>query len=292
MCRLIAYTGKPILASDLLFQPNHSLMQRQAIRAEEMSTPINGDGCGVAWYDFLLDTEPGQFRSIHPSWSNTNLKLLCKKIKTTMLFGHVRAASPGAIIDQLNCHPFIYGKLSWMHNGMVGGFKSIRRALLRELNDQSYDMIHGSTDSEHLFGLFLNRIENPLGEISTEQMVTAMEGMFADLLRLLKQHNVTEHSHINLCVSNGKAIVATRYTTNPRVQPASLYYTFGEQYVIDQNGNAFMQPDKGQASVVIIASEPFTENKSDWMRVERNSMMIVDENLRISFKDIASNVYA
>lgn len=47
-----------------------------------------------------------------------------------------------------------------------------------------------------------------------------------------------------------------------------------------------MIPDTGKAGSVIIASEPFTENKSDWMRVERNSMMIVDENLNISFKQL------
>lgn len=50
-----------------------------------------------------------------------------------------------------------------------------------------------------------------------------------------------------------------------------------------------MIPDTGKAGSVIIASEPFTENKSDWMRVERNSMMIVDENLNISFKTTELN---
>jgi predicted glutamine amidotransferase len=261
-------------------------MQRQAIRAEEMSTPINGDGCGVSWYDFRIDSEPGQFRSIHPSWSNTNLRLLCQKIKTSLLFAHVRAASPGAIIDQLNCHPFVYGQLSWMHNGMVGGFKSIRRSLLSGLNDESYEVIRGSTDSEYMFGLFLNKLKNPKGDVSTDEMIIALSDMYNDLKKLLLEKKIEEHSYINICVTNGKSIIATRYTTNPRVQPASLYYVYGKEYIVDENEKSYMIPDTGKAGSVIIASEPFTENKSDWMRVERNSMMIVDENLNISFKQL------
>ena len=86
--------------------------------------------------------------------------------------------------------------------------------------------------------------------------------------------------------TNGKLIIATRYTTEPRVQPSYLYYVYGKEYIVDENEKSYMIPDTGKAGSVIIASEPFTENKSDWMRVERNSMMIVDENLNISFKQL------
>ena len=47
-----------------------------------------------------------------------------------------------------------------------------------------------------------------------------------------------------------------------------------------------MEPDGGQSDAVIIASEPFTAIKSDWMKVARNSMIIVDEDLSIRFQDI------
>lgn len=285
MCRYLAYIGKPVLANDLLYRPQHSLIERQSIGAQEMSIPINGDGFGVSWYDFGLDDEPCQFRSVRPSWSDQNLRYLAKKIKTTMMFAHVRAATPGYAIDELNCHPFVHGKMTWMHNGMVLGFKKIRRQLLRGLSDDAYESIHGSTDSEHLFGLFLNQLENPLGDVSTEEMVKGMEGMFAALDQLLLENDVREHSYLNLCVSNGKSVIATRYTTNPRVQPASLYYMFGERYVCDEY-RCYMLPDGGQSGAVIIASEPFTAVKSDWTKVARNSMIIVDENLSISFRDI------
>lgn len=285
MCRYLAYIGKPVLANDLLYRPMHSLIERQSIGAQEMSIPINGDGFGVSWYDFRLDDEPCQFRSVRPSWSDQNLRHLAKKIQTTMLFAHVRAATPGYAIDELNCHPFVYGKLTWMHNGMVLGFKKIRRQLLRGLSDDAYESIHGSTDSEHLFGLFLNQLENPGGEVTTDELAKAMEGMFAELDQLLLENDIKEHSYVNLCVSNGKSVIATRYTTNPRVQPASLYYMFGKRYLCDDY-RCFMEPDTGQSGAVIIASEPFTAVKSDWIKVSRNSMIIVHDDLSISFRDI------
>jgi len=285
MCRFLAYIGKPVLANDLLYRPTHSLIDRQSLGAQEMSIPINGDGFGISWYNFELDDEPCQFRSVHPSWSDQNLRFLAKKVKTPMLFAHIRAATPGSLVEELNCHPFVYGKLTWMHNGMVQGFRKIRRSLLRELKDEAYDAVQGSTDSEHLFGLFLNNLSDPKGAVSTNDMVQAMSAMLEDFNRLLFEHDVREHSYLNLCVSNGRSLVATRYTTNPRVQPASLYYMFGKEYVATDN-RCFMVPDDGQSEAVVISSEPFTGVKSDWVKVVRNSMLIVDEDLTIRFEDI------
>ena len=285
MCRFLAYIGKPVLADDLLYRPQHSLIERQSLGAQEMSIPINGDGFGISWYDFNLDDEPCQFRSVHPSWSDQNLRFLAKKVKTTMLFAHVRAATPGSLVEELNCHPFVYGKLTWMHNGMVQGFRKIRRSLLRELKDVPYDAVQGSTDSEHLFGLFLNNLRDPKGPVSTDEMVDAMFGMLNDFNRLMFEHDVREHSYLNLCVSNGRSMVATRYTTNPRVQPASLYYMFGKEYIATEH-RCFMLPDEGRAEAVVLSSEPFTSLKSEWTKVTRNSMIIVDEDLSIRFADI------
>ena len=285
MCRFLTYIGRPVLANDLLYAPQHSLIERQSLGAQEMSIPINGDGFGISWYDFSLDDEPCQFRSVHPAWSDQNLRYLARKVRTNMLFAHVRAATPGSLVEEVNCHPFVNGKLTWMHNGMVQGFKKMRRALLRELKDEAYDAIQGSTDSEHLFGLFLNNLANPSGPVTTDEMVSAMFGMFADFNRLLFEHDIKEHSYLNLCVSNGRSVIATRYTTNPRVQPASLYYMFGREYVAGDT-RSYMVPDEGQSEAVIIASEPFTSHKSDWVKVTRNSMIIVEEDLSIRFADI------
>ena len=289
MCRFVASIGPSILADDLLYKPKFSLVTAQTMNAGEMSVSVNGDGFGIGFYAPELDNEPCVFRSIRPAWSDGNLKNLAKKIHSPCMFAHVRAASPGIPVEELNSHPFSCGKLMFMHNGVLGGYKQIRRKLLRSLNDVAYDAIQGSTDSEHMFGLFLNHIADPYGNVTCEQMVQAMKGMFADLDDLLMESAVRQHSYLNLAVTNGTCLIAVRYTTNPNVQPASLYYMFGREYkcLEDQCG---MEPSYGKPSAIVVASEPFTARRSDWMKVERNSMMVVDETMRINFHNIEMDV--
>jgi predicted glutamine amidotransferase len=287
MCRFVAYSGFPLVADALLYKPKYSLVTAQSINAGEMSVAVNGDGFGIGWYSPELDTDPCIFRSIKPAWSDANLKNLARKIFSPLMFMHIRAASPGMTVEEVNSHPFMCGKLMFMHNGMIQGFKDIRRRLLRTLKDTAYDAIQGSTDSEHMFGLFLNHIEDPFGEVSCDDMVYALTKALDDLSDLLIDADVRQHSYLNLCVSNGSSIVAVRYTTNPDVQPASMYYAFGSKYNAEVEGCVVDPTPSGKRhACVLIASEPITARRSDWMKVERNCMMIVDESMRISFRNI------
>jgi len=289
MCRFVAYIGPPVLADDLLYRPKFSLVTAQTMNAGEMSVSVNGDGFGIGWYDPELDNEPCVFRSIKPAWGDQNLRSLARKIHSPCMFAHVRAASPGLSIEEVNSHPFWCGQLMFMHNGVLGGYKTMRRKMLRRMNDKAYDAIQGSTDSEHMFGLFLNHIEDPYGTVSCEEMVYAMERMFSDLSDLMIEHDVRQHSYLNLVVTNGTCMVAVRYTTNPNVQPASLYYMHGREYHC-RGEICVMEPTYGKPSSIVLASEPFTARRSDWMKMERNSMMVVDETMRISFRNVEMDV--
>jgi predicted glutamine amidotransferase len=259
------------------------------MNAGEMSVSVNGDGFGIGWYDPQIDNEPCVFRSIKPAWGDQNLRNLARKIYSPCMFAHVRAASPGLGIEEVNSHPFWCGQLMFMHNGVLGGFKNMRRKLLRRLNDQAYDAIQGSTDSEHLFGLLLNHIADPFGTVSCEELVHAMEMMFSDLSELMIEHDIRQHSYLNLAVTNGTCMVAVRYTTNPNVQPASLYYMHGREYHC-RGEVCVMEPTFGKPSAIVLASEPFTARRSDWMKMERNAMMIIDETMRISFRNVMMDV--
>jgi predicted glutamine amidotransferase len=289
MCRFVAYIGPPILADDLLYKPKFSLVTAQSVNAGEMSVSVNGDGFGIGWYDPELDNDPCVFRSIKPAWGDQNLRNLARKIYSPSMFAHVRAASPGLTIEEVNSHPFWCGQVMFMHNGVLGGYKQIRRRLLRRLSDAAYDAIQGSTDSEHMFGLFLNHLPDPHGAVTCEQMVDALDGMFTDLSELLIEHDIRHHSWLNLAVTNGTCLIVVRYTTNPNVQPASLYYMHGREYHC-RGESCLMEPTYGKPSAIVVASEPFTARRSDWMKVERNSMMVVDETMRISFRHVQMDV--
>ena len=50
MCRWLAYTGSPILLSDVLYTPAHSLID-QSLHSKLGAETTNGDGFGIGWYD-------------------------------------------------------------------------------------------------------------------------------------------------------------------------------------------------------------------------------------------------
>lgn len=135
MCRFIVYRGDDLSMADLLTRSDHSLIM-QSYRAREREEPLNGDGFGVGWYDYEIDPTPCVFTSVTPAWNNRNLQRLADKIRSTCFFAHVRAATAGFSVNELNCHPFQFGKFLWMHNGRIGEFSKIRRRLRESLRDE------------------------------------------------------------------------------------------------------------------------------------------------------------
>ena len=52
-----------------------------------------------------------------PAWNNLNLVRLSDKIRSSLIFAHVRAATVGSPVTEANCHPFAVGRYMMMHNG-------------------------------------------------------------------------------------------------------------------------------------------------------------------------------
>src|SRR3982751_3590340 len=202
MCRFLTYAGAPLLLADLLYRPVNSLIM-QSHHARERVEPLNGDGFGMGWYVPEIDPTPCVQRSVAPAWSNRNLQALAAKTRAECLFAHVRAATPGMAVTDANVHPFSYDRFMWMHNGAIAGFRQIKRRLREGLKDEFYDMIEGTTDSEHAFALFLNSLRTPFGEVSDEEMRRALVETIASLNALARDAAVTEPSYYNFAVTDG-----------------------------------------------------------------------------------------
>ena len=94
-----------------------------------------------------------------PCRNNENLGRLSCKIVSPLVFAHVRAAYPGMPVSEQNCHPFQFSRYLWMHNGVIGGFMKIRRALLSTLADAAYDTVSSfHSDSAISFSIFLTHL--------------------------------------------------------------------------------------------------------------------------------------
>lgn len=283
MCRLLAYLGSPMIIDKLLYQPKNSLVN-QSVNAKELEEPLNGDGFGIGWYVPEVNYEPVTFVSVNPAWSNRNLRNLAPKIKTGCFIAHVRAASVGEVSES-NCHPFPYKNLLMMHNGGVENFGLIKRKIREPLTDELYNWIKGQTDSEHIFAYLLNELlASKRDVISPDAVVDAFEKTFTGLKRMMKEAGITEPAYLNMCVTNGLFIVATRYVTDPTEDGLTLYHSEGTRYVVEDGITHMIAPEDDDQAVLIV-SEKLTEDK-DWTLIPNNHFVIVDQGLNVRIRPI------
>jgi predicted glutamine amidotransferase len=270
MCRFVLYLGPEITVSSLVTEPSHSLI-RQSFMSQEREEPLNGDGFGVAWYAHGLSDAAAVFKDISPAWNNHNLLNVARVVKSDCIMAHVRAASSGLPVTQLNCHPFIWRNLSFMHNGDLGGFRALRRKLLARLSDEAFTWIKGSTDSEHIFALFIDHYLAEEGKSEgVAQLESALRATLATLAELRAELPEPDDAFLNLAVTNGRNAVVTRVASQGQ-EPESLYVIGGRQYdCVD--GVCMMRP--GSSSAVLVASEPLSLDEG-WTKVANNHLVTI-----------------
>jgi predicted glutamine amidotransferase len=280
MCRFTLYLGPPVRLASLLTEPSHSLI-RQSFESAERSEPLNGDGFGVGWYSPRLTAEPAVFHEITPAWNNANLRSIASAVASPCILAHVRAASPGSDVNLANCHPFSYGRHLFMHNGNIGSFRRIRRRLLDGLGDEAYDLVRGSTDTEHLFAVFIDELlqDPPSTEYGSDGgegarlLGSALARALARVTAVVREANGAA-SFLNVAVSDGARAAVARFTDDPGEKPESLYLLADELY--EPAGRRFQhlrKDDEGPS--VVVSSERLTEDER-WHTVPANSLVMFD----------------
>ncbi len=277
MCRFLGYLGQEILLADLISRPANSLI-RQSYRSKERSEPLNGDGFGIGWYSPKVSAEACVFTSITPAWSNRNLLNLAEHVRSACFFAHVRAASPGTAVSELNCHPFRRGRYLWMHNGTIEGFSSIKRRLRHSLSDDIYNTIEGTTDSEHAFALFLNLLGEQKVNVNTTDLADGLINTIAQLKDWAADAGVKKPSIYNFAVTDGQRIATVRYVSDPQVEPISLYLSKQGRYQCFDGRAGIVDCDNAESGM-IIASEPLTDERENWTRVAPNHVVTIDSQL-------------
>ncbi|MCE0722948.1 MULTISPECIES: class II glutamine amidotransferase [Legionella] len=277
MCRFVAYIGKEnILLADLLIKPNNSLI-KQSLLARESRTLTNGDGFGLGWYT-SFSRAPALFTSLYPAWNDQNLTYLAKKTQSHLFFGHIRAASTGGI-SQFNCHPFIYKKWLFMHNGWIPYFEKIKRQIHNLLDNDIYNWIKGNTDSELIFALFLQLAKNVKIKNAYDIYDTLLKTLNI-INELVKKYHEKGVSYFNICITDGKRIVAFRSCTSPCIKPETMYFSVGEDPVQKTTNETIYK-------YIIIASEKLsTNNGFRWQIIPANHCFMVEANLSISLQKL------
>ena len=275
MCRFTFYQGEPIRLSALVTEPAHSLIN-QSFDSREGEEPLNGDGFGVVWYVPELTDAPGRFRGVSPAWNNANLHEIARVVTSRCVMAHVRAATQQLAVSELNCHPFVVGRWSFMHNGDIGGFGKIRRALLSQLSDARFDAIHGSTDSEHFFAVLLDELANR--KVATRMSKRSAARSSAGSIAFVRWSPRTRPANISTSTPcSPMAMKRLRFAIRPTTpdEGSSLHINQGQRYICEDG--VCRMVDTVHAGSVIVSSEPLSDDPG-WTTFKPNSMVLLSDN--------------
>lgn len=283
MCRFVAYRGDPLPLSDLVYRPSNSLIH-QATQAMESTTRINADGFGVGWYNFDLSPEPAVFKDVTPAWNNPNLRSMTEHVASSCVFAHVRAARRFDPITRSNCHPFQCGSLLWMHNGDVPGRGKLHRRVVSRIHPDLTARIEGNTDTEMLFMLFLSHLKAPHDRrFEPRELADALRETILQVTSWWRDDKDDRFLALNLCVTDGRSIVASRFARGPGDMP-SLHYCLGSRYDFDGGEPHIGAPDE-EPGCAIIASERLSADVH-WETVKADRIVVIPDGVSVSVEPV------
>lgn len=162
---------------------------------------------------------------------------------------HVRASTHGET-SRANCHPFVFERWSFMHNGQIPHISRVRRELESELSDSLYDARLGTTDSELFFLLLL-----AMG--FDDDPLRAWKKAYN---RIVASHRADDAPIRMTCVlSDGDVVFAFRQSSDQN--SPSLYLS----KQLDNGGHA-------------LVSEPLDKLTTNWHPIPEDIFCILDAN--------------
>jgi glutamine amidotransferase len=163
MCRQLAYLGPPVTLESLVLSPEHSLLHQSYKPRFQRHGVVNADGFGCGWFsDFR--SEPAVYRRDKPIWSDRTFASIAGVITSGAILAAVRDATAGSAVEESSTSPFSESGWLFAHNGMFRGFDGPEGGGLRRmLSDKRAAAVRGTSDSEVLFGLILDRMDQGAG---------------------------------------------------------------------------------------------------------------------------------
>jgi len=257
MCRMLAYHGPDVRLGALLEDPPHSLVVQSYKPAETLTSTVNADGFGVAWYPGGEGGAPCVVTSLMPIWADRNIRELGRTITASRILASVRSATPDMPISQDANQPFANGRVLFMHNGYIQDFRrGMMRRLRDSLDDEFYAGIQTSTDSEHLFALLLHALASGGGTLAgaVRECVSRVRGWAGEAGLV---------ATLNFIVTDGETTVACRACTVP---PAPSLY-------VVEDSPAF-------PGAVVVASEPIVPGEA-WRPIAEGTLVEIDAGRQV-----------
>lgn len=225
-----------------------------------------------------------------------------------------------------------------MHNGYISDYKAIGVQMAGLMAPECYAGIKGRTDSEALAALYMTyltagssdqkasqvEIEKGIKEeawekmYSTQEMYEALQNTVNTIIELQKVAlgNKRSPNDLNVCVTDGRQLVACRFRNHTTEQPPSLYWstsagvTLNRKFPDHPDGadsphgkctkdvmgthgqkvhahNPYMTKKADEhGKHVIVASEPTTYKKCEWNLMEKNRTILVEADGTVRIGEI------
>lgn len=157
-----------------------------------------------------------------------------------------------------------------MHNGWIPYFEKIKRQIHHLLEDDIYNWIKGTTDSELIFALFLQLSKQKKIKNSQDIHTVLLEALTL-ITNLVKKNHQKAVCYFNICITNGKHLVAFRYCTSSQAKPETMYFC--------RNKNS-------PSDCVIIASEKLSTKEIEWKIIPRNHSLLIESDFKLSLKEL------
>lgn len=236
MCRHLAYLGPAVTASEILLDPEHSLLEQTWAPADMRgSGTVNADGFGVGWYDGPGDAR--RYRRVVPMWADASLPDLAQTIRTPALMAAARNGTTGMPVVETACAPFHHGRWLFSHNGAVTDWPTSLANLAEDLPVADLLRLEAPTDSAVLWALALRRL------LDGEGVATVVEQITTEVAR------AAPGSRLNLLLTDGETVAAS---------------TWGHSLSILEGSDQ-----------VLVSSEPFGDDPAAWQPVDDQHLVVV-----------------
>jgi glutamine amidotransferase len=306
VCRILAYVGDPLALDEPLFGADRALV-RQAVDPRLMSR-LNLGGFGlVAWDGTSAEPErPFSYRTEHLPVYDRNLKALAEKVRATAVLAHVRGVvyDPGEVVGPHNVHPFQFDGISiaMAQNGDLYDFGRMRYDLVEHITPDLARRIEGTTDTEWLYALVLSQLEDPSGPVDAATAAVAIERALEIVREARAHHGIAIQSPVNLVVSDGHWLIATRFVFDYGWYPdddsffanerehdfTSLWFSAGPGF--ETAGGGWRELDGSATRSILVASEPLTHDHALWAEAPEYCLISaehVDGELRVEYEELA-----
>ncbi len=303
MCRVLAYIGPETPLESLLLTPENSLINQALDPERHPELQLAGWGFG-AWGEHLLKPEaPFIYRRPMAAFYDDNAERVIPSLQASTMLAHVRAAAYNAktVLADENCHPFSFEETPWIvaQNGGLPHWQLLQRELLQHCEDRYLKQMRGTTDTEFLYVLLLSLLEGD----SDEDVQRAVEEMLGLIARAMQELDLAALTKLKMALVSRNRIIGVNVGLGHQgeLDPAGdweelrksgpgtddfalsmllepMYLLMGRNFQHDETSYDFEECTEDEATAVVFASEPLTDDDAGWGRLEFGEIVFLEND--------------